>query len=32
MAFTIEGTDIGQLARVLGLLAQVPGVVSARRR
>jgi GTP pyrophosphokinase len=32
MAFTIEVADTGQLARVLGLLAQVPGVVSARRR
>jgi GTP pyrophosphokinase len=32
MAFTIEVTDGEQLARVLGLLAQVPGVVSARRR
>jgi GTP pyrophosphokinase len=32
MAFTVEVTDTAQLARVLGLLAQVPGVVSARRR
>ena len=32
MGFTIEVSDTAQLARVLGLLAQVPGVVSARRR
>jgi GTP pyrophosphokinase len=32
MGFTIEVTDTAQLKRVLGLLAQVPGVVSARRR
>ncbi|HEY8427647.1 MAG TPA: ACT domain-containing protein, partial [Sandaracinaceae bacterium] len=32
MSFTIEVTDGAQLARVLGLLAQVPGVVSVRRR
>ena len=32
MGFTIEVTDVAQLARVLCLLAQVPGVVSARRR
>jgi GTP pyrophosphokinase len=32
MGFTVEVSDTAQLARVLGLLAQVPGVVSARRR
>src|SRR5690606_28118805 len=32
MVFTVEVTDTAQLARVLGLLGQVPGVVSARRR
>jgi GTP pyrophosphokinase len=32
MVFTLEVTDLAQLARVLGLIAQVPGVVSARRK
>ncbi len=32
MAFTVEVADTTQLARVLGMLAQVPGVISARRR
>ena len=31
MAFTIELTDAGQLKRVLGLVGEVPGVLSARR-
>jgi GTP pyrophosphokinase len=32
MGFTLEVTDLAQLARVLGLIAQVPGVTSARRK
>jgi GTP pyrophosphokinase len=32
MQFTVEITDLAQLERVLGLLRQVPGVVTAARR
>ena len=32
MAFTLEVKDIGQLARALGLIAEVSGVISAVRR
>jgi GTP pyrophosphokinase len=32
MVFTLEVTDLAQLARVLGLIGQVPGVLTARRR
>ena len=31
MAFTVELSSAGQLQRILGLVAEVPGVVSARR-
>jgi len=32
MLFTVEVTDLGQLGKVLSMLAKVPGVVSAVRR
>jgi (p)ppGpp synthase/HD superfamily hydrolase len=32
MTFTVEVTDATRLGRVLALVAEVPGVVSARRR
>ena len=32
MTFTVEVADSGRLARVLGTVAELPGVRSARRR
>jgi GTP pyrophosphokinase len=32
MTFTVEVLDSGRLARVLGTVAELPGVRSARRR
>jgi GTP pyrophosphokinase len=31
MAFTVELSSAGQLQRILGLVAEIPGVASARR-